>query len=123
MPKHALPAVLAAQFFSALADNALLFVAIALVRAERRPEEWVPLLQEFFVLAFVILAPFAGPFADALPKGPVMLLANGLKFIGAGAMLAGLHPLLAYGMVGVGAAAYSRPNTASSPNWWGRNNW
>jgi len=104
---RALPAVLAAQFLSALADNALLFVAIALVRAQQRPEEWVPLLQEFFVLAFVILAPFAGPFADALPKGRVMLLANGLKLIGAGAMLAGLHPLLAYGMVGVGAAAYS----------------
>ncbi len=107
IPNRALPAVLAAQFLSALADNALLFVAIALVRAQHRPEEWVPLLQEFFVLAFVVLAPFAGPFADALPKGRVMLLANGLKFIGAGAMLAGLHPLLAYGMVGMGAAAYS----------------
>jgi len=107
IPNRALPAVLAAQFLSALADNALLFVAIALVRAQHRPEEWVPLLQEFFVLAFVVLAPFAGPFADALPKGRVMLLANGLKFIGAAAMLAGLHPLLAYGMVGMGAAAYS----------------
>jgi len=29
------------------------------------------LLQEFFVAAFIILAPFAGPFADALPKGRV----------------------------------------------------
>lgn len=106
-PRHALPAVLAAQFLSALADNALLFAAIALVRAEHRPEEWVPLLQEFFVLAFVVLAPFAGPFADALPKGRVMLLANGLKLVGAGAMLAGAHPLLAYALVGVGAAAYS----------------
>jgi len=106
-PARALPAVLTAQFLSALADNALLFVAIALVRSQQRPEEWVPLLQEFFVLAFVILAPFAGPFADALPKGRVMLLANGLKFLGAGAMLAGVHPLLAYAMVGVGAAAYS----------------
>jgi LPLT family lysophospholipid transporter-like MFS transporter len=107
IPKRALPAVLAAQFLSALADNALLFIAIALVRAQHRPEAWVPLLQEFFVLAFVALAPFAGPFADALPKGRVMLLANGLKLIGAGALLAGAHPLLAYGWVGAGAAAYS----------------
>ena len=107
LPKHALPAVLAAQFLSALADNALLFVAIALVRAQQRPEEWVPLLQESFVLAFVLLAPFAGPCADAWPKGRVMLLANGLKLVGAALMLAGAQPLLAYAVVGVGAAAYS----------------
>jgi LPLT family lysophospholipid transporter-like MFS transporter len=105
--RQALPAVLVAQFLSALADNALLFGAIALLRLNHRPEAWIPLLQEFFVLAFVLLAPFVGPFADALPKGRVMLLANGVKLIGAGAMLAGAHPLLAYGLVGVGAAAYS----------------
>jgi LPLT family lysophospholipid transporter-like MFS transporter len=107
IPQRALPAVLAAQFLSALADNALLFVAIALVHSQGRPEAWVPLLQEFFVLAFVVLAPFAGPLADALPKGRVMILSNGLKFIGAGAMLVGIHPLLSYGLVGMGAAAYS----------------
>ncbi len=107
IPRRALPAVLVAQFLSALADNALLFIAIALVRAHHHPEEWVPLLQEFFVLAFVVLAPFAGPLADAFSKGRVMLLSNGLKFLGAGAMLAGIHPLLSYGLVGVGAAAYS----------------
>jgi len=106
-PRRAMPAVLTAQFLSALADNALLFVAIALVRSQHHPEEWVPLLQEFFVLAYVLLAPFAGPFADALPKGRAMVLANGLKLTGAGAMLSGFHPLLAYGMVGIGAAAYS----------------
>ena len=105
--RSALPAVLVAQFLSALADNALLFVAIALVQAQQRPHEWVPLLQEFFVLAFVLLAPFAGPFADSLPKGRVMMLSNGLKLLGACAMLAGVHPLLSYGMVGMGAAAYS----------------
>lgn len=106
-PARAIPAVLVAQFLSALADNALLFVAIALVRSQQQPEEWVPLLQEFFVLAFVVLAPFAGPFADSLPKGRVMLLANGLKFFGPIAMLSGFHPLLAYGLVGIGAATYS----------------
>jgi len=106
-PLRAMSAVLSAQFLSALADNALLFAAIALVKSQQRPAEWVPLLQEFFVLAFVVLAPFAGAFADALPKGRVILWANGLKLVGAGAMIAGLHPLLAYGLVGVGAAAYS----------------
>ena len=107
IPRRAIPSVLVAQFLSALADNALLFVAIALVQAQHRPDEWVPLLQEFFVLAFVLLAPFVGPFADALPKGRVMILSNGLKLIGAIAMLSGVHPLFAYGLVGAGAAAYS----------------
>jgi len=100
-------AVLVAQFISALADNALLFAAIALLKSQAAPGWQTPLLQEFFVVAFILLAPFVGPFADTLPKGRVMLIANAMKFIGAAAMLAGLHPLLAYGMVGIGAAAYS----------------
>ena len=100
-------AVLAAQFISALADNALLFAAIALLKTQLAPNWQTPLLQEFFVAAFIVLAPFVGPFADSWPKGRVMFAANALKFLGAAAMLAGLHPLLAYGMVGIGAAAYS----------------
>ena len=100
-------AVLIAQFISALADNALLFAAITLLKSQAAPGWQTPLLQEFFVAAFILLAPFVGPFADTLPKGRVMLIANAMKFIGAAAMLAGLHPLLAYGMVGIGAAAYS----------------
>ncbi len=100
-------AVLIAQFISALADNALLFAAIALLKSQFVAEWQIPLLQEFFVMAFILLAPFVGPFADTLPKGRVMLIANSMKFIGAASMLAGLHPLIAYGMVGVGAAAYS----------------
>ena len=100
-------AVLVAQFVSALADNALLFAAIALLKSQMAADWQIPMLQEFFVVAFIILAPFVGPFADTWPKGRVMLVANGLKFIGAAAMLFGLHPLLAYGMVGIGAAAYS----------------
>lgn len=100
-------ALLVAQFISALADNALLFAAIALLKAMAAPNWHMPLLQEFFVIAFIVLAPFVGPFADHWPKGRVLLIANMLKFLGVGAMLAGLHPLLAYGMVGVGAAAYS----------------
>ena len=102
-----LAAVLAAQFLSALADNALLFAAIALLKSHAAPGWQIPLLQAAFVLAFIVLAPFAGPFADAWSKGRVMLIANTVKLAGAGAMLLGLHPLIAYNLVGIGAAAYS----------------
>jgi MFS transporter, LPLT family, lysophospholipid transporter len=100
-------AVLIAQFLSAMADNALLFGALALLKSEHYPNWAAPLLQEFFVGAFILLAPFAGPFADSVPKGRVMLISNGLKLVGVLAMWAGLNPFLAYGMVGIGAAAYS----------------
>jgi LPLT family lysophospholipid transporter-like MFS transporter len=100
-------AVIVAQFISALADNALLFGALALLRVDRYPDWSAPLLQEFFVGAYVLLAPFVGPFADSFPKGRVMLLANGLKLLGSLGMIVGLNPFVAYGLVGIGAAAYS----------------
>jgi LPLT family lysophospholipid transporter-like MFS transporter len=100
-------AVLTAQFLSAMADNALLFGALALLRLDHYPDWAAPLLQEFFVCAYIILAPFAGPFADSLPKGRVMLLSNGLKLAGALGMCLGVNPFIAYGLVGAGAAAYS----------------
>jgi len=100
-------AVLIAQFLSALADNALLFAAIALLKSYSAPSWQIPMLQEFFVVAFILLAPFVGPFADGFPKGRVMLIANLLKLLGASAMLMGMNPLLSYGLVGLGAAAYS----------------
>lgn len=96
-----------AQFLSALADNALLFAAIGLLVFFSAPEWFSPLLQTVFVVAYIALAPLAGPFADALPKGRVMLIANTVKFLGCLTMLMGLHPLLAYAIVGVGAAMYS----------------
>ena len=100
-------AVLTAQFLSAMADNALLFGALALLKLDHYPDWAAPLLQEFFVGAYIILAPFAGPFADSLPKGRVMLLSNGLKLAGALGMWLGINPFIAYGLVGAGAAAYS----------------
>lgn len=99
--------ILLAQFLSALADNALLFAAIGLLVFFAAPEWYSPLLQTVFVIAYIVLAPLVGPFADALPKGRVMLIANTLKFVGCLTMLAGLHPLLAYAIVGIGAAMYS----------------
>jgi MFS transporter, LPLT family, lysophospholipid transporter len=100
-------AVLASQFLSALADNALLFAALALLKVNRYSDWTQPVLQEFFVAAYIVLAPFAGPLADCLPKGRAMLIANGLKFVGALGICVGLNPFLAYGFVGIGAAAYS----------------
>ena len=92
---------------SALADNALLFAAIGLLVSLAAPEWHSPLLQTVFVIAYIVLAPLVGSFADALPKGRVMLIANSVKFVGCLAMLAGLQPLLAYAIVGIGAAMYS----------------
>jgi MFS family permease len=99
--------ILAAQFFSALADNALLFAAIALLKDLHAPSWQTPVLQVFFVFSYIVLAPFVGPLADAIPKGRVMFISNAVKIVGCLAMLSGLHPLLAYGVVGVGAAMYS----------------
>lgn len=99
--------ILAAQFFSALADNALLIAAIALLAELRAPASYKPVLQQFFVIAYIVLAPFVGPFADAFPKGKVMFVSNAVKVIGCLSMLFGLHPLYAYGIAGIGAAMYS----------------
>ncbi len=99
--------IMAAQFFSSLADNALLVAAIALLILSDSPAWMTPLLKFFFTVAYVVLAPFVGAFADALPKGHVMFISNLIKIAGCLLMLFGIDPLLAYGVVGVGAAAYS----------------
>ncbi len=99
-------AVLLAQFLSALADNAILIVAIAIVKAQGLAN-LVPMLQEYFVVPFILLAPFVGQIADAFPKGRVMLIGNLLKFSGALAMASGVNPLASYALVGMGAAMYS----------------
>ena len=99
--------LLVAQFLSALADNALLFTAIALLDQMQSPEWHKPLLLQFFVISYIVLAPFVGSFADALPKGRVMFIANAIKFFGSICMIFGMPPSYAYGIVGIGAAAYS----------------
>jgi LPLT family lysophospholipid transporter-like MFS transporter len=100
-------ATLCAQFLSALADNALIFAALALVRKESYPNWTGPLLQEFFIVTYVVLAPFVGVFADMHPKGRVLLYANIVKLAGALGMCLKLNPFLSYAIVGAGAAAYS----------------
>jgi MFS family permease len=99
--------IMAAQFFSSLADNALLIAAISLLFQLHSPEWMTPLLKLFFVLSYVLLAAFVGAFADSRPKGQVMFITNSIKVIGCLAMLFGMHPLMAYAIVGFGAAAYS----------------
>jgi MFS family permease len=48
-----------------------------------------------------------GAFADSRPKGNVMFWTNSIKIVGCLAMLFSAHPLMAYAIVGFGAAAYS----------------
>ena len=99
--------IMSAQFFSSLADNALFVAAVELLRADGAPEWQRAALVPMFALFYVVLAPFVGAFADALPKGKVMFVANGIKIVGCLMMLFGTHPLLSYAIVGLGAAAYS----------------
>jgi MFS transporter, LPLT family, lysophospholipid transporter len=99
--------IMVAQFFSALADNALLIAAIALLRDMHSPQEYEPLLKLFFTVSYVALAAFVGAFADSMPKWRVMLISNGVKIVGCSMMFFGAHPLMAYAVVGLGAAAYS----------------
>src|SRR5437773_2746926 len=99
--------IMAAQFFSSLADNALLVAAIQLLRDLESPAWMTPSLKQVFVFSYVLLAPLVGAFADSMPKGRVMLITNGVKILGCGLMLVMVHPLFAYAIVGLGAAAYS----------------
>ena len=99
--------IMSAQFFSSLADNALFVAAVELLRTSGAGEWQRAALVPMFALFYVVLAPFVGAFADALPKGKVMFVANSIKVVGCLMMLFGTHPLLAYAIVGLGAAAYS----------------
>jgi LPLT family lysophospholipid transporter-like MFS transporter len=99
--------IMAAQFFSALADNALLIAAIWILRDMSSPQEYEPLLKLFFTVSYVALAAFVGAFADSMPKWRVMFISNAIKIGGCTMMFYDVHPLMAYAVVGLGAAAYS----------------
>jgi LPLT family lysophospholipid transporter-like MFS transporter len=105
--KKGFSTIMSAQFFSSLADNALLVAAVELLRMSKAPAWQVPALAPMFAFFYVILAPFVGAFADSIPKGRVMFISNSIKVVGCLMMLFGSHPLLAYAVVGLGAAAYS----------------
>lgn len=99
--------LIAAQFLSALADNALLIVTMAWLHALGVPAWWAPLLKFSFTASYVVMAPFVGSLADRICKRRLMVLMNSMKLLGALALLAGLHPLAAFALVGLGASAYA----------------
>lgn len=99
--------LIAAQFVSALTDNALLIVAVALLQEQGQPGWWAPLLKFCLTIAYVVLAPVVGPLADAFVKARVMMAMNALKVVGVAWLLGGGHPLVAFGIIGIGAAAYA----------------
>lgn len=102
--------IMGAQFFSSLADNALLVVAIALLIDLHAPAYLTPMLKFVFVLFYVLLAPLVGAFADSMAKGRVMLISNSIKIVGCMLLFFAAHQLSAlgaYAVVGLGAAAYS----------------
>ena len=105
--RRTLAGVLGAQLLTSLADNALLIVAIALLESGAAPAWTTPALRVCFYAAYVLLAPLAGPLADRWPKGRLMLLVNLLKLLGAGALAGGADPLIVFGAIGLGAAAYA----------------
>ena len=99
--------IMSAQFFSSLADNALFVAAVELLKISGAAEWQRAGLVPMFALFYVVLAPFVGAFADFIPKGKVMFIANMIKIGGCLLMLFGTHPLMSYAIVGLGAAAYS----------------
>ena len=116
--KRGFYAIMAAQFFSSFADNALLIAAIAMLDQLHGPMWLTPLLKFFFTISYVVLAFLVGAFADSMPKGRVMFITNAIKIVGCvlilfnqflriGDMPAYWLVLLAYAVVGLGAAAYS----------------
>jgi MFS family permease len=105
--KPAFYAIVGAQFFSSLADSALFILCVSLITTLSFPGWMTPMLKMGFVLSYILLAPFAGAFADMFPKGRVMLVTNTIKMFGCTLILAKANPLLAYAIVGFGASAYS----------------
>lgn len=99
--------LMSAQFLSALADNAILVIAIALLGRIDAPGWMTPMLKFVFIGSYVLFAIGVGAFADTMPKGRVMLITNAIKGAGCLLMLGGVHPLAAYALIGLGAAAYS----------------
>jgi MFS family permease len=95
------------QFVSGLADNALLIVSMAFLHEQGYQVWWAPLLKLAFTWSYVLLAPWVGAWADQCAKARLMVGMNGVKWLGAAGLLWGIHPLLAFAVVGVGASVYA----------------
>ena len=122
MNKH-IYSLLIAQFLSAFADNAILFTVIAIVMQSAHTEAWyIPAVQSAFTIAYVVLAPWVGEIADTRQKSRVLLIANLIKATGAGFLLLGVEPIMAYSVVGIGAAIYNPVKYGILPELAGHNN-
>ncbi len=99
--------LICAQFASGLADNALLILGIAFLHEQGYPGWWAPLLKFAFTLSYVFMAPALGPLADAVSKSRLMATMNGLKLLAVSCFFSGLHPVLAFALVGLAASAYA----------------
>ena len=105
--RRAFVPLLLAQFFGALADNALLIAAIGLLNERAAPAWMTPALRVCFYVSYVLLGAFAGAVADAFAKSRVIVLTNVLKLAGCALLLAVLHHLLAFALIGFGASAHA----------------
>ena len=110
--------IMGAQFFSSLADNALLIAAISMLVQLLAPEWMTPMLKFVFTVSYVLFAALVGAVADAMPKGKVMYYTNTIKILGCLLLLThewwamlGMDSyatiFMGYAVVGFGAAAYS----------------
>lgn len=99
--------LVSAQFASGLADHALLILGIAFLSEQGYPGWWAPLLKFSFTLSYVLLAPVLGPLSDAVSKPRLMAAMNGLKLIGVAFFFSGIHPVLAFALVGLAASAFA----------------
>lgn len=107
MPQKGVVTLLIAQFFSAISDNALLIVAIALLEEGVRDPWWVPILKGISIFSFVAFAPWVGIISDQWPKRRIMMFANAMKACACVALVMGLHPFFCFMVLGLGAALYS----------------
>jgi hypothetical protein len=99
--------LIAAQFLSALADNALLLLVISLLQMQQQAAFWIPLIKVMFTLSYVISGPWVGAWSDNQPKHKVMMQANGIKIVACMALLTGLDPIISFAITGLGAAIYA----------------
>ena len=99
--------LIAAQFASGLADNALLILGIYFLNEQGYPGWWAPLLKFSLTLAYVLLASVVGPVADAFYKNRLMAVMNALKIVGVFVLLSGVHPVFAFALIGIGASVYA----------------
>lgn len=102
-------AVVLTQFLSSVADNVNFFLIVGLVNRQgvSNPDSVVAYIQMAFLFAYVVLAPVVGAFADKKAKSHVLLMGNALKGVGILLLLFGVHPVLCYVLLGIGAVVYS----------------